>query len=151
MSLAGFNHVFSESGPIEVAQRLTVAVVPLSVLVLLKISAYLESPYERERDLADFSLVLWYYERDNERRIYSPEILDLGMEHDTVPAWLLGTDLAALCHPDEHAIVRRFLDRVGAETGIGLSQLIRAARLSAPEDRETILKRIVAFQAGFEK
>src|SRR5271167_4113409 len=67
MSLVGFDHVFTEAQAIKVNDSLTVNVAPVPVLALLKIVAFLDRPYERERDLDDLRGILSQYGEGSDR------------------------------------------------------------------------------------
>src|SRR5258708_20825464 len=97
MSLTGFDHVFSEARQIEVAPRLSVKVIPAHVLMLLKIVAFMDDHYRRERDLSDIRSILALYQADGER-IFSDEVLNAGLEDvDLAGACLIGLDVRSLC------------------------------------------------------
>jgi predicted nucleotidyltransferase len=78
MSLVGFNHVFSDAQPVELADHLTVKVIPAPVLMLLKIVAYMDDQNRRAKDLSDIRSMLKLYEADSDR-IYSDAVLDAAL------------------------------------------------------------------------
>ena len=112
MSLVGFDHVFQDAVERELAQGLVGKVVPLVVLTLLKIVAYLDQPGVRQKDLDDLAAIVEVYEQDGERR-FSDEVLDGGVDYNEAGASLLGRDLARLCNEhDERDAVERFLHAI---------------------------------------
>jgi predicted nucleotidyltransferase len=111
MSLVGFDHAFVDAVEYRLSSDLTASVVSLPTLALLKIVAYLENPYEREKDLADFAALLSRFEPDDEKR-FAADVLDAGMDYDAVPAYLIGKDLAALCSGEETTLVAKLLGQL---------------------------------------
>ena len=111
MSLVGYDHVFAGAIARELAPGLRVKIVPPVVLALLKIVAYLDDPYRRQKDLGDLAGLMHAYEEDGERR-FSDEVLDAGVDYTEAGAYLLGRDLAGLCSAeDEREAIDRFLQR----------------------------------------
>lgn len=58
MNLLGFRLAFADAIPVEIVPAATVRVASLRSIVVLKISAYLDKPWERETDLADIAHIL---------------------------------------------------------------------------------------------
>lgn len=56
MSLIGFNHVFGEARLVMIAPQFSIKVIPAPVLMLLKIVAFMDDHYRRERDLSGYPL-----------------------------------------------------------------------------------------------
>jgi predicted nucleotidyltransferase len=112
MRVVGYDGVFTEAVRRELASGFDMRVAPLQVLALLKLTAYLDSPSMRQKDLGDVLLILDKYAEDGERR-FGDEVLDAGLQYDEAGAFLLGHDLRALCvMPEDADTVRRFLQRV---------------------------------------
>jgi hypothetical protein len=76
MSLAGFDHAFADSIERELAPDLRIRVVPLPVLALLKIFAFMDNPHAHQKDIEDFVELLQRYEQEGDRR-FSDEVVDL--------------------------------------------------------------------------
>ena len=55
MDLTGFEHVFKDAVVVDFAEDFSVKAIPLTVLMLLKIVAYLENPYRRAKDGLPYS------------------------------------------------------------------------------------------------
>jgi predicted nucleotidyltransferase len=109
MSLVGFEHVFTDAQPVEFTPDLTLKVISATVLMLLKIVAFVDDPQRRVKDLDDIRGLLTQYESDSER-LFSDVVIDAGLaDFGLAPAFLLGIDLKALCTPEEAAIVNAFL------------------------------------------
>jgi predicted nucleotidyltransferase len=104
MSLVGFEHVFKDSVSRPFADGLNLKVIPLPVLVLLKIVAYLDNPAQRQKDIQDLAAMIKRFDPDDDRR-FGNDVLDAGLEYETTGAYLVGKDLAPLCSPDERQLV----------------------------------------------
>ena len=134
MSLVGFEHVFSKAVEYRITSDLTAKVIPLPVLVLLKIVAYRDNPYQREKDIEDLGAIMTRYEPLEALR-FSDEVLDLGLEYETVGAYWVGKDLGVLCSADERALVDGLLAELHDERSRAFS--IFAHCLRGQMDRET--------------
>lgn len=67
MSLVGFDHVFENAQPVQLAPDLTLKVIASTALMLLKIVAFMDDPQRRVKDLDDIRGLLVQYEADSER------------------------------------------------------------------------------------
>ena len=110
MSLVGFDHVFASAQPTQFAPDLTLKVVSPTVLMLLKIVAFMDDQQRRVKDLDDIRGLLMQYEADSER-LFSNVMIDAALQDfGLAPAFLLGLDLRALCTDEEVVVVHAFLD-----------------------------------------
>ena len=151
MSLVGFEHVFSEAQTVKISKSLSVDVVSLRVLAFLKIVAFLDRPYERERDLGDLRGILSQYEEGSERS-FSDEVQAANLvDFSLVPAFLLGVDLAALCTAEETAIAERFLARISDEADALWMLFVRAGRQAGDREEEAARMQLAAFAQGFRR
>jgi predicted nucleotidyltransferase len=114
MRAVGYDNAFSEATFREIAAGLEMRVVPLHVLALLKIVAYLDAPAIRQKDIGDLLLILDRYAEDGERR-FGDDVLDAAIQYDEAGAFLLGRDLRTSCRgrseSEESAAVRQLLQR----------------------------------------
>jgi predicted nucleotidyltransferase len=150
MSLVGFNHVFSEALEVEVAPQLIVKVVPAPVLMLLKIVAFMDDHYRREKDLSDIRSVLALYQADDER-VYSDAVLEARLEDiDLASAYLIGWDLGSLCTMEELAVVNRFIAAVSAGGGAAPAMFVRAATRASRRNEHSGQAEILAFTKGLK-
>lgn len=150
ISLVGFEHVFSEAQTVKI-KSLSVDVVSLRVLAFLKIVAFLDRPYERERDLGDLRGILSQYEEGSERS-FSDEVQAANLvDFSLVPAFLLGVDLAALCTAEETAIAERFLARISDEADALWMLFVRAGRQAGDREEEAARMQLAAFAQGFRR
>ncbi len=112
MSLAGFDHVFTNAVEVPLPGGSSILVAPPAVTTLLKIVAYMEDPYRRAKDLHDIRMVLARYEEKSDRlfcdEVFAAELPDF----EFVNAFLLGLDLRALTTDDNARTVDEFLGRL---------------------------------------
>lgn len=133
MSLAGFDHVFADAAEFQLADDLRVKVVPLGALTLMKMIAYLDNPYERQKDLQDVALILAHYEPGDSRR-FSDDVIDAHLDYDAVGAYCMGQDLTRLCSPEERNLVERFMAQVNDERTNAYHLFLQQMALSLDDD-----------------
>ena len=114
MSMIGFRLAFAWNIPIMVGNARPVRVASIPVLALLKMTAYLDRPLERERDLRDLSRIWHEYEVDGDGR-FVDSILDAGVAFDEAGAFLLGRELSFRINQDERTVVELFLKKLEDE------------------------------------
>jgi len=150
MNLLGFRLAFADAIPVEIVPAATVRVASLRSIVVLKISAYLDKPWERETDLADIAHILQAFVGPDAEERWSPEIVEEGLDYEDASPYLLGTQLAAVVDGPESALIRRFLRSFEEDTD-GLATLGRmAGRAPAGwRDPESLRLRVRAFSRGF--
>ena len=111
MSIAGFEHVFTRSVPIAFASNIQFKVAPPPVIAILKIVAYMEDPYRREKDLADLKSLFSCYEAESDRifgdNVFAAELEDVEYAN----AFLLGSDIGAIATDEDARIVNGFLGK----------------------------------------
>jgi predicted nucleotidyltransferase len=84
-------------------------------------SAYLDRPGERERDLGDLAHLIGLYVDDDDDRRFGDEVPAADLDFEDVPAFLAGRDVGAICSGAHRATLEHFLDVVTAsESAIGL-------------------------------
>jgi predicted nucleotidyltransferase len=112
MSLAGFEHVFQGSVLTQLGPGAALRVASLPAVMLLKIVAYMDSPYRRAKDLQDIRLMLRRYLHDSDELLSDPvfdaELPDFSLAN----AFLLGRDAGRLVGSRDTPVIERFLDRV---------------------------------------
>jgi predicted nucleotidyltransferase len=115
MSLAAFDHVFSDAMGVDLGGGLRFRVVPPLVQGLLKMASYLDNPYGRRKDLIDFRRLLQLYEANSER-IFSEPVFEAGLpDIEFAGAFLLGDDMRAILTPKDHEIIKAFVAKVNGE------------------------------------
>ncbi len=114
MSLLGFDLAFTHN-TVEQAGTTTVSVPTAPVLALLKMRAWLDRPYIREKDLGDIAHLLALYVGDDDDRRFEDEVFDLDLAFEEVSSFMLGRDLAQIMNDDHAAHVDGFLTAATAE------------------------------------
>jgi predicted nucleotidyltransferase len=150
MSLTGMRLAFEAAAPYVLASGLSIDVVPVPVLVLLKMVAYLDRPHERERDLEDLAHVLDEYIDVFDTRRYSDTIREHRLDFDESGPYLLGQEMSRLVNGKERAAIDLFLTKLMTEEDEDLAQ-IRMARLGPSgwnREPEEVKRRLVAFRLG---
>jgi len=149
MNLLGFRLAFADAIQVEIEPATHIRVASLRSIVVLKMSAYLDKPWERETDLADIAHILQGFVGIDVEERWSPEVVELDLDYDDVGPYRLGTQLAAVVNASESALIRRFLSSLEDETD-GLATLRRMA-LRAPagwRDADSLRSRVRAFGRG---
>ena len=151
MNLVGFRLAFTDAVSVELASGSAVRVASLRSLVVLKIAAYLDRPWERDSDLADIAHILSEYVASTADQRWSDEILELGLDFEDVSPFVLGKELGALVDSAERHLVQSFLSAI-EDPEDRLSTLPRmAARAPAGwTDPGRLRMRLLAFRRGFE-
>jgi predicted nucleotidyltransferase len=149
MSLVGLDHVFSAAKPVTFAENLTLRVLPPTVLMLLKIVAFMDRNHERKQDLDDIRDLLCEYEADSDR-IFSEEFRDARIkEYSLANAFLLGRDLRTLCTGEEIEVVSRFIALVGDEDKPIWWDFVKAGHHPGEREDETAREQLETFSAAF--
>lgn len=129
-------------------------VIPLHVLALLKIVAFLAGRKEREKDIRDIGALLEKYEIDGERR-FGDEVYDsgLGLHFDEAGSFLLGLDLGRLCTKEEAHLVQTFLYLIADKENRAFTSLARSRRRFAEhnEQDQELKGQVQAFGEGFRR
>ena len=153
MSLLGFRLAFEQSLPVQFSADLTVRVAPIPVLVVLKIAAYIEAPYERARDLEDIAYALEDFVGSATEERYSDEVIDAGLTYEEVSPFLLGRRIGAIVNDAEKEMVEGFLRVVEEEGGGGGTQarMLVSGPPAWRRDPTTMLRCVRAFRRGFTR
>ena len=145
MSMVGFDLALSHTVrvPLDDAQH-SVEVATLPALTMLKMVAWLDRPYDRQKDLGDIARILdGSLEEWDERRWEEP--LD-ALEHEDQSAFFAGRELAAILHDHHRPKIDEFFLRM--ETEAWFAVMAREGRWIGA-DREAIARRrLAAFREG---
>lgn len=150
MNLLGFRLAFADAIPVEIAPAIRVRFASLRSLVVLKMSAYLDKPWERETDLEDLAHIFQAFVGPDAGERWSPEVIDLDLDYEEVGPYLLGAQLAAVVDGSEAALVRRFLGSLEDDSD-ELATLGRMARRAPAgwRDPDALRARVRALGRGF--
>jgi predicted nucleotidyltransferase len=80
MNLLVFRLAFDDAVPVEIIPAIRVPVVSLRSIVVLKMSAYLDKPWERDTDLADLAHIFPAFVAADADARWSPEVIDLDLD-----------------------------------------------------------------------
>ncbi len=151
LNLVGFRLAFADAVSVELAPGSVVRVASLRSLVLLKIPAYIDRPWERDTDLDDIAHILSEYVGATADGRWSDEVVNLGLDFDDVSPFMLGKELAPLVDQAERGLVQDFLAAT-EDPSDRLFTLQRMARRApaAWKDPERLHLRLLAFRRGFE-
>jgi predicted nucleotidyltransferase len=142
MSLAGFQHVFSEAKEVDVGGGLRFKVAPPRVQALLKMGSYLDDPYGRQKDIEDFQRLLQMYEADSDR-VFSDPVFDAGLaDIQLASAFLLGYDMREIITEPDQQLIDAFLAQAGATL-----ECVPATDLEG-RNTETFRSQLFAFAKG---
>lgn len=149
MSLLGMRLAFEKNVGIRVAPDLAAKVIPLHVVAVLKIVAYLDRPESREKDLADLAHVMHGYVGADSDRRFSSEVPDDLIEFDDVAPYLLGRDVGAAVNAAERSRVSDFVAKVRDEAqGPPLLARLAIRGPLAWRDPDAVLRSVLAFRRG---
>lgn len=144
MNLTGFDLVFTHAKLERLPQGLEIRITPISIIALLKMTAYLDDPIRRKKDLEHIDIILNRYE-ENGGRHFSDEVYSLNLvDYTYVAAALLGLDLGKLSCKQSDKIVFQFTD-----------PFIKQLEESGEEDEDIVhakqerLRRINACKIGY--
>jgi predicted nucleotidyltransferase len=150
MSLVGFEHVFADSVGVEIAPDLNVNVAPLAVVALLKVFAYLDNPYDREKDVEDWAAILALHEPEESRR-FSDELMAAKLDYAAVGAYCMGEDLRALCAIEERGLVNQFMAQLCDDRSRAYHVFVRQMAPGLDEDGPSKAEMLIeAFRLGFD-
>jgi len=149
MNLLGFRLAFADAISVEIEPATHIRVASLRSIVVLKMCAYLDKPWERETDLADIAHILQAFVGVDADERWSPEVVELDLDYDDVGPYMLGTQLAAVVNKSESALIRRFLSSLEDDAD-GLATLRRMARRAPAgwRDPDSLRSRVHAFSRG---
>lgn len=153
MSLVGFDLAIEHTVVVPLADTgVDLEIASLPALVVLKLVAWLDRPYERTKDLADLAHVLAHaLPADDERRwdLEHPVFLS-GLEHEFQSAFFIGGEVARIAKPLHRRAVARFFGRMSAPNGIDFGLLLREARDLDPDREARLEQRLAAFRQGLD-
>lgn len=153
MSALGLEEAFAAWVEREIAPGLSVPVVTAPALVILKIIAYQDRPYERSKDLADLVEAFERYEEDDHRRfeLINRTVDDAPIAFEDAGAYLLGLDAARLVRPKSREVIRAFCARFTDEYAAPVGRVLAEEQRTHSEGRRVQVYRLFrVFGAGFE-
>lgn len=153
MSLVGFDLAIEHTVLVPLADTgVDIEIASLSALVVLKLVAWLDRPYERTKDLADLAHILAHALPADDERRWDPAhpVFLSGLDHEFQSAFFIGGEIAGIAKPLHHRAFAQFFGRMSAPNGIDFGLLLREAR-DIGHDRETRMEqRLAAFRQGLD-
>ena len=150
MSITGMHLAFKYTLPYQITDDLVIQVAQLRVILLLKMVAYLEHPYEREKDLQDIATIISYQLPHDDERRWASNIIDRLLDYEHVSALVMGRELGEIIGENETLIVQKFAAKVRDDSDADTTQF-RLARFGPSEWRsnpDKMLKYIDEFMLG---
>lgn len=150
MRLLGFRHAFERVRPLVLADDFAVNVATIPVIALLKIIAYQDRPFDRERDLGDIAFILDRYPADEDPRRFADEVMAAGVTYEEANGLILGRELAELTDAAEKAATQLFIRCVLDETDGGRTRgvLLHQSPAGWRNRPEELLSRVRALERG---
>lgn len=150
LTLTGFRLAYDDAISIEIAPGSSIRLASLRSLVVLKITAYLDRPWERDNDLKDIVQIMNQYVRDDDERRWSDEMLALSLNFEDVGPFILGQEIGGVVDPTEREMICSFLEKL--ENPSDPAATLHRMTEQAPRDYETLERlrqRLGAFKRGF--
>lgn len=110
MSLIGFDLAFAHADVVT-QQGVSFGLPSAPALALLKMRAWLDRPFEREKDLGDLAHLLHDYVADDDERRWGGEVRE-ELTFEDVSPFLLGRDLGRIAKPHHVPHVQLFTEKV---------------------------------------
>ncbi len=126
VALANRSHMLSD--------ELDISVAPVAVIALLKMTAYLDRPFEREKDLRDLANILNDYPSNDDDRLFEDEFYDAGLTEEQRRGAILAREIAQLIDDDDRAVVNAFIAKMHRDSQYW-SRFVSASPWRNDEDR----------------
>jgi len=152
MSVTGFDLAFTNTDLIQIRDGFTIPVPRLSVLLLLKMIAWLDRPHERAKDLEDIVLI-WdraLPELDDRRWDPVHPVGAAALEYDNQSAFFAGWELGQVAGLEHLHWARRFINALDDDESAAFMQFARSSRYVGDDVGGKLRTRIGAFERGLE-
>lgn len=133
MSLAGIASALENRTHL-LSAELDIAVAPVPLIALLKMTAYLDRPFEREKDLRDLANILNEYPPNDDDRLFEDGFFDAGLTEEQRRGTILARELAELLSTEDRAVVTAFVAMMHPD-GSHWSRFVSASPWKDDEDR----------------
>lgn len=111
MSLVGVDLALRHADVVPLEELgVEIEVATLPVLVVLKIVAWLDRPYERDKDLEDLAAILDRALPDDDERRWEPEhpVFLSGLDHEDQSAFFIGSEVARIVDERHRCAIATF-------------------------------------------
>lgn len=113
-------------------------------------TAFMDRPLARTKDLADLDQVLRQALADDDERRWAPPLRTAGVDFDDQSAFFVGVELASLVTKVHRVRIDAFLDKVVAETGTDWACVtVRETGDRGRDADERVRNRWRTFRRGF--
>jgi len=152
LTVVGFDLAFTEVDFVQLDDSFAIPVTRVHAIVLLKMIAWLDRPYERIKDLED----IWFLwdtavsDDDDFRHDPAHPIGAAGLAYDDHGAFHIGWQLGRVAAVPHLHWTRRFLDAMRDDETAEFGRLVRASRLLGDDAPERVRARLIAFERGLE-
>lgn len=148
MNLGGIRLAL-ESPPSQIAPSLWIGIATVPVVAILKMTAYLDRPAARTKDLQDISHILNEYPTNEDDRLYGDDIFSNRLDDRQARAFVLGREIRALVDEDDRKIVQHFIEAVSK--GDALATFVKTSPWHRHDYREhQVALRLEALRLGFD-
>jgi predicted nucleotidyltransferase len=142
LDLAGIEFAMRDAAAVGFGMPDNVYVASLRALFLCKVTAWLDRPGDRRKDLLDLAQILDRYVEHDVPRCSAP-VVPADMDIAERPTFLLGFDLRVVASADRDRLAR-FLDEVSDEDQAPHAMLAA----NWPRDGEALPRRLAALRVG---
>ena len=151
LSLVGFDLAYEYAEAVDLpGTESQIEVASLLSLVVLKMTAFLDRPYARTKDLVDLDMVLRHALAEDDERRWAPPLRAAGVDFDHQSAFFVGDALARLVTEVHRVRIDAFVDMMVAEVGTDWGTVTaRETGHRAPNADERVRDRWRAFRRGF--
>jgi predicted nucleotidyltransferase len=146
MNLTGIGFAL-EADTSRLGSELSVAVPSVALIALLKMTAYTDRPEMREKDLNDLAHILDEYPSSDDDRMYSTEVLAIGLHVPEAQAFVLGRELRNICAEKDREVIERFLRMM--DDGVRWTTFVNASPWR--NDEERLSRKLDALRRGFNQ
>ena len=149
ISLVGMRLAFENGVLIKIASDLEILAAPVPVIVVLKMIAFQERPFERIRDLADIVHSMEQFLPADDPRRYSDKIFDFHLSYEETGAFCLGKEIGCIVNKRELKEVLSFTAMARNDSN-SIALKSRMIRESAAwrENPQLLINNLDAFDAG---
>lgn len=145
MNLTGIRQAL-QSSKVHFASDVSVAVASIPAIALMKMSAFVDRPYERLKDLKDIAHILDQYPSLDDDGLFSDEVRVLGLELGPTRAFVLGMRLREIVDERDRKVVNAFFRTVAED--VHWTRFVENSPWRHDED--DLRKKIDALQSAFD-
>jgi len=121
----------------------------LGALVVLKMVAWMDRPYDRLRDLGDLARVLDHALDDTDERRWRPPLADLTFDEQS--PFFVGREVATIAQQSHLTLVRTFLARLQNESPAWAATMAREGGLAGRDPESQMRLKLAAFERGINE